>query len=190
MYISKQDILPKMSFYRQLHLAWEVFPSQQLLAIIMHEPKIRLGHLTWGLDTILGQKEKRTEHINVSMENLDQKPSFRESFRKRQCLIIANGFYEWQADPENGNKKIRYYQLPSRKPFAFTGLWDSWQKDYQGCTFITSDAVGQVRDIHDRMPCVLKPEVYVDWLDLGDREIRALSEFLKTSFFEFIKSET
>ena len=92
---------------------------------------------------------------------------------KRRCLIIADGFYEWKADPENGNRKTRFhFRLPSKEPFAFAGLWDTWQKDYHGCNIITRDAVGEVRDIHDRMPCVLKPEVYVDWLDPGNWDVR------------------
>ena len=113
------------------------------------------------------------------METLDQKPSFRDSFKKRRCLIIADGFYEWKADPKN-NRKIRYYfQLPSRKPFAFAGLWDTWQKDYHGCTIITRDAVGEVRDIHDRMPCVLKPKAFIDWLDTAYQDVRGLMEILQ-----------
>ena len=137
----------------------EVFPSQQVPAIIIHDSKIRLGFLTWGLIPSRAKEKKGTGHINARMETLDQKLSFRESFQKRRCLIIAEGFYEWKADPEKGNRKTRYYfQLPSREPFAFAGLWDTWQKEYLGCTIITRDAVGEVRDIHDRMPCVLRPE--------------------------------
>lgn len=120
----------------------EVFPSQQVLAIIMHGSKMRLGHLTWGLIPSWAKEKKGTGHINARMETLDQKPNFRESFRKRRCLIIADGFYEWKADPEKGNRKTRYHiQLPTKQPFAFTGLWDTWQKDYHGCTIITRDAV-------------------------------------------------
>jgi putative SOS response-associated peptidase YedK len=164
----------------------EVFPSQQVPAIIMHESKIRLGQLTWGLIPSWVKEKKGTGHINARMETLDQKPSFRESFRKRRCLIIADGFYEWKADPENSNRKTRYYfQLPSKEPFAFAGLWDTWQNDYHGCTIITRDSVGEIRGIHDRMPCVLKPEVYADWLEKLD--VHGLMEVLqKNCLMEFI----
>ncbi len=158
----------------------EVFPSQQVPTLIMHESKIRLGQLTWGLIPSWAKEKKGTGHINARMETLDQKPSFRESFRKRRCLIIGDGFYEWKADPENSNRKTRYYfQLPSKEPFAFAGVWDTWQNDYHGCTIITRDAVGDIRDIHDRMPCVLKPEAYREWLDPGDRDVHYLKKMLR-----------
>ena len=130
----------------------EVFPSQQVPAIIRHESGRRLGLLTWGLIPSWAKEKKGTGHINARMETLDKKPSFRESFLKRRCLIPADGFYEWKADPENGNRKIRcLIQLPSGEPFAFAGLWDFWQKDYSGCTIITREAQGEIKDIHDRM---------------------------------------
>jgi putative SOS response-associated peptidase YedK len=160
----------------------EVFPSQQVPAIIMHESKIRLGQLTWGLIPSWAKEKKGTGHINARIETLDQKPSFKESFRKRRCLIIADGFYEWKADPENSNRKTRYYfQLPSKEPFAFAGLWDTWQKEYHGCTIITRDAVGDVRGIHDRMPCVLRLGAYADWLDPGNHDVQKLMEMLQDS---------
>lgn len=84
-----------------------------------------------------------------------------------------------KADPENGNRKTRYYfQLPSKEPFTFAGLWDTWQKNYHGCTILTRDAVGEVREIHDRMPCGLRPEAYAGWLDLENRGVQGLVEIL------------
>jgi len=170
----------------------EVFPSQQVPAIIMRESKRRLGLLTWGLIPAWAKEKKGTGHINARMESLDKKPSFREPFRKRRCLVIADGYYEWKAVPEKGKKKTKYYfQLPDKTPFAFAGLWDTWQKGYHGCTIITREAVGEIRDIHDRMPCVLKPESYASWLDPANQNVHGLRELLKTSSYdEFIKSET
>jgi putative SOS response-associated peptidase YedK len=163
----------------------EVFPSQQVPTIIMHKSKMRLGLLTWGLIPSWAKKKKGAGHINARTETLDQMPSFRESFKKRRCLIIADGFYEWKADPEKSNKKTRYYfQLPSKKPFAFAGLWDTWQKNYYGCAIITRDAVGKVRNIHDRMPCVLKPDVYVDWLNPLNRDAHGFKEILTNHCFD------
>ena len=157
----------------------EVFPSQQVPVIIRHESGKRLGLLTWGLIPSWAKEKKGTGHINARMETLDKKPGFRESFLKRRCLIIADGFYEWKADPENGNSKIRYHiQLPSGEAFAFAGLWDIWQKKYSGCAIITREASGEIRDIHDRMPCVLKPEAWEDWLDPSCRDVHGLKKVL------------
>jgi putative SOS response-associated peptidase YedK len=166
----------------------EVFPSQRVPAIITHESKTRLGQLTWGLIPSWAKEKKGTGHINARMETLGQKPSFQESFKKRRCLIIADGYYEWKADPENGNRKTRYYfQLPSGEPFAFAGLWDTWQKNYHGCTIITRDPVGEIRDIHDRMPCVLKPEAYRAWLDPTNQDVHILEKILRDdSLLEFL----
>jgi putative SOS response-associated peptidase YedK len=159
----------------------EVFPSQQVPALIMRESKIRLGLLTWGLIPSWAKEKKRTGLINTRMETLDQKPSFRESFRKKRCLIIGDGFYEWKSGQEKGSRKVKYYfQLPSKEPFAFAGLWDAWQKDYHGCTIVTRDTVGDVRDIHDRMPCVLKPEAYQDWLNPENLDVLGLRRLLNT----------
>ena len=159
----------------------EVFPSQQVPAIIMHESKMRLGHLTWGLIPSWVKEKKGSGHINARMETLDQKPSFKDSFRKRRCLIIGDGFYEWKSDPDKSHKKTKYYfQLPDKAAFAFAGLWDTWQKDYYGCSIITRDAMGEIRDIHDRMPCVLKCAAYADWLDPGKQDVRGLKTLLNT----------
>jgi putative SOS response-associated peptidase YedK len=158
----------------------EVFPSQQVPTIIMHQSKTRLGLLNWGLIPSWAKEKKGAGHINARMETLDRKPSFRESFLKRRCLILADEYYEWKTDPENDNRKIRYcIQLPSREPFAFAGLWDTWQKDYSGCTIITREATGEIKDIHDRMPCVLKPEAHADWLDPFHQDVHGLRESLQ-----------
>jgi putative SOS response-associated peptidase YedK len=160
----------------------EVFPSQQVPAIILHDSKIRLGQLTWGLIPSWAKEKKGTGHINARMESLAQKPSFKASFKKRRCLVIADGFYEWKADLEKANRKIRYYfQLPSKTPFAFAGLWDTWQKDYHGCTIVTKESVGEIRDIHDRMPCILKPEAYQAWIDSSYQDTNGLNELLRDS---------
>jgi len=144
----------------------EVFPSQQVPTIIMHQSKTRLGLLNWGLIPSWAKEKKGAGHIN--------------SFLKRRCLILADEYYEWKTDPENDNRKIRYcIQLPSREPFAFAGLWDTWQKDYSGCTIITREATGEIKDIHDRMPCVLKPEAHADWLDPFHQDVHGLRESLQ-----------
>jgi putative SOS response-associated peptidase YedK len=159
----------------------EVFPSQQVPALIMHNGQIRMGELTWGLVPFWTKEKKGTGHINARMESLDQKPSFRESFRKRRCLVIADGFYEWKADPEKNKKNRYHFQLPAGDLFAFAGLWDTWNKDYHGCTIVTRDAVGDLKEIHDRMPCVLQPDAYKTWLDPSMQDAQVLMDLLSCS---------
>jgi putative SOS response-associated peptidase YedK len=138
------------------------------------------------------KEKKGTGHINARMETLDLKPSFRGSFRKRRCLIIGDGYYEWKSDPDKSNRKTKYYfQVPDKAPFAFAGLWDTWQKDYPGCAIITKDAVGEVRDVHDRMPCVLKPKAYGEWLDPANLDVHGLKVWLNTCCVDdFVISRT
>ncbi len=157
----------------------EVFPSQQVPAIIMHQSQTRLGLLTWGLVPFWAKERKGPGLINARMETLSEKPSFRESFIKRRCLIIADGYYEWKQPPDKGGKKIRcFFQLPSKEPFAFAGLWNTWRKDHHSCTIITREAVEGIRDIHHRMPAILHPDACHEWLNPENRNPALINSLL------------
>lgn len=103
-------------------------------------------------------------------ETAASKPSFRDAFKKRRCLIPADGFYEWYA--AKSQKQPVFITLPGGKPFAFAGLWETWQDKtdsgtaYRSCTIITRGAAGELKKIHHRMPVVLKPEAYALRLSL------------------------
>ncbi|UCE55826.1 MAG: SOS response-associated peptidase, partial [Desulfobacterales bacterium] len=115
-------------------------------------------------------------------ETVAEKPSFRNAFKKRRCLIIADGFYEWKG--EKGRKQPMFITLPDRKPFAFAGLWEVWNKKdepdsiYKSCTIVTTEASKSIRDIHHRMPVILKPDVYEPWLNPENQEIVGLKNIL------------
>ncbi|UCD90311.1 MAG: SOS response-associated peptidase [Desulfobacterales bacterium] len=174
----------------------DVSPSGELLAIVQKDGLNWLDRFHWGLvpswakSTALGSRL-----INARAESVAQKPSFREAFRHRRCLIPAAGFYEWA---QQKNSKIPvYFKLPNGNPFAFAGLWEIWQKEdktptaYKSCTIITIRARGSVRKVHHRMPAVLKPEVYDTWLDPHNQDIVLLSQILKTDIItEFISDLT
>jgi putative SOS response-associated peptidase YedK len=104
--------------------------------------------------------------FNARAETLAQKPSFRDAFRTRRCLIPANGFYEWKAE---GKKKRPYLiRMSDERPFAFAGLWERWERaepPIESCTIITTEPNDLVRDIHNRMPVILEPADYARWLD-------------------------
>jgi putative SOS response-associated peptidase YedK len=104
--------------------------------------------------------------INARAETAAEKPSFRSAFRKRRCLVLADGFYEWQ---KAGGKKQPYlFRLAGGEPFAFAGLWEHWGKDGKGidsCTILTTDPNGLVKPLHDRMPVILSPRDFDLWLD-------------------------
>ena len=119
--------------------------------------------------------------INARAETLAEKPSFRVSLGRRRCLILADGFYEWQAV---GKKKVPYFiRLLDDRPFAFAGLWESWQgPDHtlvESCTIITTEANSLMRPIHDRMPVILPSECHQRWLDPALRDTAAVTPLLR-----------
>ena len=109
-----------------------------------------------------------------------EKPAFRSSAKKRRCLILADGYYEWKA--EGKAKKPFYFHLRDDRPFAFAGLWDCWNGEgvpLESCTIITTNANDLSRPIHDRMPVILSPEACTLWLDREVEDTRVLQDLLK-----------
>jgi len=104
--------------------------------------------------------------INARSETVAEKPSFRDSFRFRRCLVVADGFYEWQ--PAGARKQPFWIRLDTGAPFAFAGLWDRWvgeDETLESCTLLTTEANEGLRPLHDRMPVILDPHDYEAWID-------------------------
>lgn len=167
------DLVPREAFY----------PSQQVPVVIMHQKQTRLGMMTWGLVPSWAPEKKGRALFNARGETLAEKPSFRESFKKKRCLIIADGFFEWKTDPEDGRKTRYLFQLFSMAPFGFAGLWETWRNTYHGCTIITRDATDPVKEIHNRMPVILAPDDCRTWLDPSSREDNLLDWFTSRDGF-------
>ncbi len=163
---------------------YNIAPSQKVLTIVRRSGENWLENLHWGLvpfwarDISIGNKL-----INARCESIAQKPSFRDAFRKRRCLIPADGFFEWQG--EKGCKQPMFITLPDKSPFAFAGLWETWcrredaDKIYKSCTIITTRASRSIRTIHHRMPAILKKDAYDSWLDPGNQDAAELAATLK-----------
>jgi putative SOS response-associated peptidase YedK len=164
---------------------YNVAPSQEILAIIKHDNENWLEKLHWGLvpfwakDISIGSRM-----INARVETVATKTSFRNPFKKRRCLILADGFYEWKS--AKGQKEPMFITLPEGEPFAFAGLWETWNpKDdpdniYKSGTIITTQSSYSVREIHHRMPAILKPENYETWLDPLNQDVKELENILQT----------
>ncbi len=104
--------------------------------------------------------------INARSETVDRKPAFREAFRLRRCLVPANGFFEWKRTGRT--RQPYYFSLRGGGFLAFAGLWESWQRQgvtIDSCTVLTTEPNALVQDIHDRMPVILSPASYRDWLN-------------------------
>lgn len=157
----------------ELSARFNIAPGQSIATIVYsrEQEQRQLHSMEWGLvphwsnDTKIGAKL-----INARAETVAEKPAFRSCIRRRRCLVIADGFYEWSGEDDNG-KQPYYFQLPERRPFAFAGLWDYWQsrsgENMVSCTIITTEAGDPVSPIHDRMPAIVPPSAYERWLDPG-----------------------
>jgi putative SOS response-associated peptidase YedK len=153
-------------------------------AIVRQDDENILRPLRWGLvpfwakDPSIGNRM-----INARSETADSKPSFRNAFKKRRCLIPADGFYEWKG--QKGNKQPVFITLPDGEPFGFAGLWEVWddkgkaEEPLYTCTIITTVASSAMKDIHNRMPVILKPEAFEDWVG-ADTPIDTLKEIIST----------
>src|SRR5262249_37907670 len=101
---------------------------------------------------------------NARAETVASKPSFREAFRYRRCLVPADGFYEWKKE---GGRKPVYIRRKDGQPFAFAGLWEEWEREgeiIESCVIITTQANQMMAEYHDRMPVILHSNDYDLWL--------------------------
>lgn len=129
----------------------------------------------WAKDVRIGNRM-----INARAETLAQKPAFKDAYRKRRCLVLADGFYEWRKE-EDGTKTPIYVQMEDARPFAFGGLWDVWRGEASpitSCTIVTTKPNRLLAPIHDRMPEILPSESYDLWLDPDTEEPEILNGLL------------
>ncbi|HZG73003.1 MAG TPA: SOS response-associated peptidase, partial [Chondromyces sp.] len=159
---------------------FNIAPGQKILTLLSDGKKQRAGTMKWGLVPFWAKDEKiGYKMINARAERIDEKPSFRHAFKRRRCLIVADGFYEWQKT-ENGKQPYRFI-MKDKKPFAFAGLWETWRKEENPlytCTIITTKPNAVAEDIHNRMPVILHQDDYDVWLDPANDDIEHLKSLL------------
>jgi putative SOS response-associated peptidase YedK len=153
---------------------FNIAPTQVVPIIAQDGEGRRMGRLRWGLvpfwakDPGIGNRM-----INARSETVAEKPAFRNAFRKRRCLVPADGFFEWKKEgTEEGKKasKTPYWiHLPEREPFSFAGLWERWApegaEELFTFTILTTQAAPSIEAIHPRMPVILSPRHRDRWLD-------------------------
>ena len=135
---------------------------------------------SWAKDPSIGSRM-----INARAETITEKPSFRNAFRRRRCLVPASGYYEWIKRPD-GSKQPYLIRMNDNHPFAMAGLWEHWigqdGSEIQSCTLITTDANEELRALHHRMPVILPREEHAAWLETDERNARELLPLLKPLF--------
>ena len=162
---------------------FNIAPTQPVLAI-PNDDKNEADFFVWGLipmwakDPALGNRL-----INARGETLAEKPAFRSSLKYKRCLILADGFYEWKGAPGRKTKTPFFIHMKDRKPFAFAGLWDSWNSPdgslIKSCTIITTEPNDLTAIIHNRMPVILHPRDYAKWLDPAPQTPEHLKPLIK-----------
>ena len=163
---------------------FNVAPSQPVLVVRLRPdaviPQKELVSLRWGLipgwaqDPAIGNRT-----INARSETVADKPAFRAAFRRRRCLVPADGFFEWR---RGKTKQPFFIQMADERPFAMAGLWESWEgPDHsliESCTILTTVPNALMEPIHDRMPVILPPECCDEWLDASLADPESLKHLL------------
>jgi putative SOS response-associated peptidase YedK len=166
----------------EIEARYNIAPTQSILGIRQMPDGREISFLKWGLipswakDSSMGARL-----INARSETVTEKPSFREAFKRRRCIIPADGFYEWQRT--GGRKQPYFFHMQDDRPFGFAGLWDRWKGEdgevIESCTILTTEANEVLRIVHDRMPVILHPETYELWLDDDVRKADLRKELLR-----------
>jgi putative SOS response-associated peptidase YedK len=163
-----QRAFPTLGIPPDYRPRYNIAPTQSVLAVRVEEGEPRACWLRWGLvpfwakDPAMGNRM-----INARAETVATKPSFRNAYRQRRCVVLADGYYEWmKVGPTKVPMRIR---LPDDSPFTLAGLWERWApsggEPLETCTLITTAATPGVAAIHDRMPVILEEDARRRWLD-------------------------
>jgi putative SOS response-associated peptidase YedK len=158
---------------------FNICPSQNV-PVILNDGSNAVREARWGLipawakDPSIGNKL-----ANARSEGIETKPSFRNSFKRRRCLVLADGFYEWANQPGEKLKVPYYFRLKDQSVYGFAGLWDTWRDpsgktEILSCCLITTTPNAIVEDVHDRMPVILQPEFIPIWLSKDEQPVEQL----------------
>jgi putative SOS response-associated peptidase YedK len=148
---------------------WNIAPTQFIAAVREAGGPREVAMLYWGLvPSWAKEKSIGARMINARSETLGEKPSFRNAFRRRRCLILADGYYEWQR--AGAVKQPYFIAFADGQPFGMAGLWERWRDPATGeplesCCIITTSPAATVAHVHDRMPVIVPSDAYAEWLD-------------------------
>jgi putative SOS response-associated peptidase YedK len=178
----------KVPFFRAesaLKPRYNIAPTQ-MAPVIVNQGEAVLKDMRWGLIPFWAKDEEiGNRMINARAETVREKPSFRNSLKRKRCLVLADFFYEWQKIPGSTRKQPMCIHLRDQEPFVFAGLWDTWKKpddakdaEVESYIIITCEPNDLMRPIHHRMPVILKPDHYDQWLDPKNEDVDGLAKLL------------
>ena len=148
---------------------WNIAPTQFIATVREAGGPREVAMLYWGLvPSWAKEKSIGARMINARSETLGEKPSFRNAFRRRRCLILADGYYEWQR--AGAVKQPYFIAFADGQPFGMAGLWERWRDPASGeplesCCIVTTSPAPTVAHVHDRMPVIVPPDACAEWLD-------------------------
>jgi putative SOS response-associated peptidase YedK len=156
---------------------YNVAPTQPIAALRVGGGVRALALLRWGLvPPWAADLRDAARLINARAETVADKPAFRAAYRQRRCLVLADGFYEWQ--PLGKRRQPFHFRRRDGQPFAFAGLWERWQplvgEPVETCAILTTTANPLVRPVHERMPVILAAADHDEWLDPARADPRHL----------------
>jgi putative SOS response-associated peptidase YedK len=177
-----QDAFPNFSFPGTIAPRYNIAPSQPILAI-PNDGRNAADFFNWGLIPSWAKEPSiGNRMINARAETLAEKPAFRGVLKYKRCLILADGFYEWKSQPGTKTKIPYFIRLKSGRPFAFAGLWEEWSSSdgsqIKSCTIITTTPNTLMAQLHNRMPVILSPSGYPQWLDPAPQQATSLQPLL------------
>ncbi|MCI0552963.1 MAG: SOS response-associated peptidase [Anaerolineae bacterium] len=178
-----QETFSNYTFPEKFAPRFNIAPSQPILAI-PNDDKFTADFFVWGLIPMWAKDPNIGNRlINARAETLPEKPAFRGSLKYKRCLILADGFYEWKTVEGKKSKTPFFIHMKDRKPFAFAGLWDSWNSpegsQIKTCTIITTEPNELMSLLHNRMPVILHPRDYDKWLNPSPQTPDQLMPLLK-----------
>ncbi|MGE0668818.1 MAG: SOS response-associated peptidase [Sphingomonadales bacterium] len=142
---------------------YNIAPTQDVLAIVDTEEGRRAVVMRWGLVPFWAKEIPKASTFNARAEGIAEKPMWRDPFRKRRCIVVADGFYEWTGKPSD--RQPVHISRADGEPLSFAGLWDrNTALGIVSCTIVITEANRQMRDYHDRMPVILEPGDIGRWL--------------------------
>lgn len=147
---------------------YNVTPTRRVFIVMEDQGTRRVDSARWGLIPSWSKDASRSARmINARSETVSDKPAYRSAFRRRRCLVPADGYYEWQGR-EGAVKQPFFFHDASSRPLALAGLYEDWPGPeglVRSCTIVTQDARGVLARIHDRMPVLVDPTHWSAWLD-------------------------
>ena len=158
---------------------YNIAPTQPILVIRSNGRARVISSMRWGLVPSWA-KDGSGGQINARSETILEKAAFKESFERRRCLIPADGFYEWKGTGKS--RQPFHFGLKDDSLFVFAGIWDRWKPPrgpaVESCAILTTTASELLKDVHQRMPVILRPEHYQAWLNAPISDCRKLTELL------------